>query len=401
MRVIVATEHRFQRSPLGTIYSVTGRGYSFWRRYLHAFDEVLVVGRVADTDLAAEHWEQVEGNGVRVEPLTNYQGLLAYVQNYPRIQRAVNKLWRDNPTSAIILRLPGQVGNLMWRSPARDLRPVGVEVVGDPFDVFTLAAVKHPLTPFFRWLFTARLRQQCQQASAVAYVTKDYLQRRYPPAPDALSTHYSSIELSKQAFAANPRRFPESRDAYTLVFVGTLAQLYKAPDVLIHAVARCVQKGLDLKLTILGDGRHRAELEALVARLQLGERVSFIGEVPAGAPVRAQLDKADLFVLPSRTEGLPRAVIEAMARGLPCIGSTAGGIPELLPPEAMVPPGDAEMLARKIIEVIRSPERMNEMSERNLHKAREYQDEVLAERRNDFYQYIKNETEAWLNKHPR
>jgi glycosyltransferase involved in cell wall biosynthesis len=118
--------------------------------------------------------------------------------------------------------------------------------------------------------------------------------------------------------------------------------------------------------------------------------------LPAGQAVRDELDAADLFVLPSRTEGLPRAMIEAMARGLPSLGSTVGGIPELLPPEDMVPPGDVTALARKIREVIVTPNRMQAMSERNLAKAQEYHADILQKRRHEFYSRIRRVTEIWL-----
>ena len=65
----------------------------------------------------------------------------------------------------------------------------------------------------------------------------------------------------------------------------------------------------------------------------LRDRVRFRGQLTTPVDVRAELDRADLFVLPSRQEGLPRAMIEAMARALPCIGSSVGGIPELLQPK--------------------------------------------------------------------
>jgi glycosyltransferase involved in cell wall biosynthesis len=114
--------------------------------------------------------------------------------------------------------------------------------------------------------------------------------------------------------------------------------------------------------------------------------------------VRAALDHADLFVLPSRTEGLPRAMIEAMARALPCIGSTVGGIPELLPPEDLVPPGDAAALARKIREVVCDPDRMARMSARNLEQARQYREDALSGRRIAFYQRVREVTEAWRDR---
>jgi glycosyltransferase involved in cell wall biosynthesis len=89
-------------------------------------------------------------------------------------------------------------------------------------------------------------------------------------------------------------------------------------------------------------------------------------------------------------------MIEAMARGLPCIGSTVGGFPELLPDEDMVLPGDVAALASKIREVVADPERMARMSARNLEKARQYEDECLRKRRIEFYRYVQATTELWL-----
>jgi glycosyltransferase involved in cell wall biosynthesis len=271
-----------------------------------------------------------------------------------------------------------------------------VEVVADPYDVFAPGSVKHPLRPVFRWWFSRQLRRQCAGACAAAYVTQYALQRRYPPAPGSFSTYYSSVELPEVAFAAAPRSAHSGKDVIKLIFVGTLAQLYKAPDVLIEAFALCVQRGLDLELVLLGDGKYRASLEARAAALGLGKRVRFLGRLPAGEAVRTELDRADCFVLPSHQEGLPRAMLEAMARGLPCIGSTVGGIPELLSPEEMVPPGDSASLAQKIYEVVTDPQRMARLSARNLHKIQEYRDETLNERRFAFYSHLRETTQAWL-----
>jgi glycosyltransferase involved in cell wall biosynthesis len=122
--------------------------------------------------------------------------------------------------------------------------------------------------------------------------------------------------------------------------------------------------------------------------------VRFHGQLPAGQAVWEVLDRADLFVLPSRQEGLPRAMIEAMARGLPCIGSTVGGFPELLPPEAMVPPGDATALARKIGDLLASPQHMAALAASNLQRAHNYRADQLRERRIAFYRSVREQTAA-------
>jgi glycosyltransferase involved in cell wall biosynthesis len=124
-------------------------------------------------------------------------------------------------------------------------------------------------------------------------------------------------------------------------------------------------------------------------------RIRFPGQVTAGEPIRRILDAADLFVLPSRTEGLPRALIEAMARALPCIGSAVGGITELLYASELVPAGDPAALAAKIQDVLRDPLRMETMSRRNLAAAWEYCDCAIAERRRHFYEHVRDYTQRW------
>ena len=172
--------------------------------------------------------------------------------------------------------------------------------------------------------------------------------------------------------------------------------MYKGVDVLIRAVAVCRRRRLDVHLTVVGDGKCRPDLEKLAARLGVSPFVEFRGQVASGVAIRNELDLSDLFVLPSKTEGLPRAIIEAMARALPCIGSAVGGIPELLAAENLVPPGDVQALARKIEEVVSNPGRMAEMSVTNLKRSEEFRSDVLDARRKTFYEYVKEVTAHWI-----
>lgn len=393
MNVIVTAAHRFKRTPDGTVWTQTNFAYPFWTRYLDVFDSVRVVARVQDTDSADPSWQRANGEQVIFTPIPYYVGPWQYLLKALQVRRAAR--FAIEPEDAVIFR-GSELADVLTPYLQRDGHPFGLEIVGDPYDVFAPGAVRTPLRPLFRWLFPRQLRKQCSKATATAYVTESALQRRYPPAKGTFSTYYSSIELPCSTLVSSPRPLHNSAKPLTLITVGTLAQLYKAQDVIINAVGMCAQEGLDIRLHVVGDGQYRAKLEAQAARLHLNSRVTFLGQLPSGNSIYDQLDKADLFVLPSRQEGLPRAMIEAMARGLPCIGSSVGGIPELLPAEDIVPPDEARALARKIQEVATDPERMERMSQRNLAKAREYCEDILLKRRVHFYQYIRERTEEWL-----
>ena len=392
MNVIVSLEHRFARTPDGGVWTQTAFAYRFWERYLTIFDHVRVLARVQDVPTASLEWERANGKAVSFIAVPYYLGPWEYLTRLRRIRRVV--LGAVGPEDAVILRLSSPIASALAKQLYKRGQPYGVEVVGDPYDVFAPGVVEHPLRPAFRWWFTRQLKRQCAAACTAAYVTEQMLQRRYPN--HSYSVGVSDVELSEAAFVSAPRLHRRPGQVFNLITVGSLAQLYKAPDVLIDAVASCIQAGLELNLMVIGDGKYRPDLEARARALGIADRVRFLGQLPAGDAVRAQLDQADIFVLPSRTEGLPRAMIEAMARGLPCIGTTVGGIPELLPPEDLVPPSDAAALARIIGEVVRNRARMARMSARNLEHAQAYQEDVLHARRIAFYGHVREQTEAWL-----
>jgi L-malate glycosyltransferase len=392
MKVIVTLEHHFDRTPDGQVWTQTTFAYSFWLRYLQVFDRVCVVARVRDVPAVPSDWRLASGDLVEFNALPNYLGPWQYLLNARKAKQIVQAAVGEN--DAIILRVPSQQSRDLQPLLRRNNHPFAAEVVADPFDVFAPGGIKHPLRPFFRWLYPGDLRRDCIKAIAAIYVTKFALQDRYP-CPN-FSMGVSDVVLSNDHIVAAPRQVRRDLDLVTLIFVGTMSQLYKAPDILIKAVAVCINAGLNINLLMLGDGQYRAELEDLAATQNIGDRVSFLGQLAAGSDVQRQLDRADLFVMPSYQEGLPRAMVEAMARALPCIGSNVGGIPELLPAEDLVAPGDVAALAAKIREIVTNPERMAQMSARNLEKAKEYKDEVLEEQRTDFYRYVREQTEAWL-----
>ncbi|UCF67345.1 MAG: GT4 family glycosyltransferase PelF [Acidobacteriota bacterium] len=154
----------------------------------------------------------------------------------------------------------------------------------------------------------------------------------------------------------------DSRDACLAarpLVLGTVSRLAaeKGIDRLLRALARLDGSKREPRLRVVGEGPERVALEALAHELGLDDRVEFLGFRDDVIELLSQLD---LFLLPSLTEGIPLALLEAMASGLPVVATKVGGVPEVI--EAglsgvLVPADDVEALAGAISELLEQAER--------------------------------------------
>ena len=358
-------EATFARDPAGRIWCKELQGNDHWTLAAGTFDRIHLVARVVDVDEPAPPALVLDPARITFVPLPAYRGLAGFVRVAPRL---IGLQWAaSRAVDVALLRLPGPIASIMGLCLAVRGRGYVVELVGDIDDVLATAGFGAPTRSTrrpLRWL----TRYLCRSARAVSYVTRETLQRKYPSAARATQCACSDVQLEPEDFAPRPRVFvrgPEVRVAFS----GSLARRYKGADVLIEAARHLRRRGIELRVTVAGDGAHRGELEAQAAAAGVADQFDFLGHVPRSR-VMELLDGADLFVIPSRTEGLPRALIEAMARGLPCIGSRVGGIPELLSADALVPPDRPALLARAIERFVGDPARMDGEARRNLDLAR-------------------------------
>ena len=402
MRVGITDLHHFRMTPDGTVYPHSVFDYKFYQRYLEVFEEVVVFARlerIPPVDPATMPAKS-SGPGVKFFALPEYLGAWQYAKVYPKIRRKAKEFLAG--ADAVVLRVPNYLSTLVWHQLRREKRPYAAEVVGDPWGSAAPGRFQSMLRPVLRHMWTRDMQRICHYSAATAYVTETALQQQYPPG--GWSTHYASIELPREAIideAALAKRL-EGIDAkarsggpWRICFVGTLFHLCKAPDVLIDAVGECTKQGMKLELVVCGEGQMQPQLAAQAQSLGIGEQVRFMGQLPPGWPVYGQLDLADMYVLPSRSEGLPRSVVEAMARGLPCLGSSVGGIPELLDDRQLVAPGDGQQLAARISKMLKDPEGMKAAVKRNVAKATEFRSDVLQERRRVLYRKLRAMTEEW------
>lgn len=387
MDVVVALEKRFSVTPDGTVWSQGWLAADFWERYLDVFDNVKVFARKVNVDRPPDRGRIASRDRVSFLDVPFYLGPWQYARKIHQLRAAATAAVESG--DAIMLRAPGGVSSLLFAAARRHKHPYGVEVVGDPYDVYDKGSIKSLLRPGLRVWVTRELKEMCRQAATASYVTARGIQQRYPPGPGTYATAYSSIDLGDEAFVDQARGEPTDRNR--ILFVGTLAQMYKAPDILLKAFAM-LRRDVDATLTYVGDGRFRSMLEQMARELGVAEYVTFAGVLPAGDAVRAAFDDCDLFVLPSHGEGLPRVMIEAMARAVPCIGTTISGILELLPEDVCVPPGDAEALAGKMRSLLADKNLMRRLSARNLEEAGKYHLQSLRPRRQAMYRALVDAT---------
>lgn len=172
---------------------------------------------------------------------------------------------------------------------------------------------------------------------------------RWPGEPEHIVPFFTSVLTSEQiARARVAAQLNRPPGPLRIVFVGRLS-VAKNIDVLLRAVAEATRQNIDVRCAIVGEGPERPALERLSAELQIRDSVDFLGGLELDA-VLGQFERSDMLVLASETEGWPKAITEAMAFGLICVGSNRGLVPQILADGrgVVIPPRDVRALAAAI-----------------------------------------------------
>jgi glycosyltransferase involved in cell wall biosynthesis len=181
-----------------------------------------------------------------------------------------------------------------------------------------------------------------------------------------------------------------SRDTPVIICVANFRPIKRHGD-LVEALALLRGRGMKVRCLFVGDGPTRQAVESLAATRRLDGIVEFLGRCEP-EEVKALLAQADIFVLPSLWEGLPGSVMEAMASGLPVVGTNVNGTNELVidgETGFLAPPRTPKALAERLAWLVRDPQLRLEMGRRGRKRiAEEFTLDAMVKRTEDFYRSI-------------
>jgi glycosyltransferase involved in cell wall biosynthesis len=380
--LVFAHDYPFIAGPGGEVYS--DRGDWPWQRYLDFADHLTVASRMTELpdDASTDALTQVSASNVRYEAIPSLSGPLIRFTNRREARRRLRHVL--SRADALVARLPSEVGVAAVEAAEALGKPWGVELVTCPWDsLWNYGTWQGKVYAPIAWWRTRRLLGRAPYA---VYETQRFLQRRYPSGDRSVSCPIVELPtFGEEVLSRRIERITGWEEPLRIGLIGALSVGFKGIDTAIEALRRERPRLPAFELRVLGAG-DPARWQRLADRAGLGDRVRFDGVLPAGDPVYRWLDETDLYLQPSFQEGLPRGTLEAMGRGCPALGSTAGGIPELLEPGSVHAPGDAERLGRLIVRAARDREWQRDQARRNFTLAKRYTKAHLDVVRGEFWQ---------------
>lgn len=396
MKAIFAFDHRFIPAE-GEVWSESQFESALWARYLAHFDELTVVGRhgTVPDGKSASQLELSSAPGVAFELFPNLSSLQGLTFARPAAWRRMRMLVATH--HAVIARLPSEIGLLAIAAARAEGKPWAVEVAGCPWDgLWNHGSASGRLyAPIARW----RMGRAVARADHALYVTRAFLQHRYPSqaANIVAASNVSLPEVPETALTARLERIADlGCSPLRLGLIGSLRTRVKGIQTVLAVLAQIRAELPPVSVHVLGGG-DPIPWQQEAAQQGVDDLVHFDGTLLAGEPVLRWLDEIDIYLQPSLKEGLPRALIEAMSRGCPAIASTVAGIPELLPDDDLIRPGDDKRLARLLRSRMTDRDWMAARARRNWETAREYRAEVLDARRAEFWNRFRGAVKSKAN----
>lgn len=334
--------------------------FSWWRfaekfaAHCAASTLYVPLDRRSETDLPLVRLEHL-----RVVGRPFYQRIKGYYRRLPFIRGTLRAQARELIAShdLLVIRVPAPAARYVVREAARRGKPVVMLVAGDVKEGSAWVANRRGPTAWAGHLLTTLLRRQehayarrCVFVGAWGETLRRVFLRDCPRVEVCQDPNIEASQLVRRE---------DTCEAQPLCLLRVCRLLpNKGLEYLLEAVSQLRHEGLAVRLDIVGGGdepTYEQSLQGRAARLGIADAVVFHGPVPYGEKLFELFRAADIHVISSLSEGLPRIIAEGRAFSLPTVATTVGGIPDVIrdgEDGLLVPPADAQALARAIRRLI-------------------------------------------------
>lgn len=385
MELLFVYEDKVACDSNGNYYTGSAFSQAVFDRYLRHFDRITLIMRRAqvnpnDTETLSR-MNRIDSSRINVVFIPN---LVESIRSFfsLKLRRELKKTVEENiaPDRAVIIRMCSGSGTIAARYCKKIGKPFLTEAVGCPWDSLWNHSLFGKILAPFSWL---RMRRTMKKSPYSVYVTSDFLQERYPT--QGKTAAISDVELQPMSDAVIEKRLQKIKNHEGRIKIGTAAAVnvaFKGQRYVIEALAKLKSQGsTDFEYHLAGGGDNSA-LKNLAEQLGVADQVIFEGSLPHDK-MFGWLDSMDVYIQPSTVEAMPRALIEAMSRGLPAFASKVGGMPELLGENAIFEKRDVDGITKLLSSI--NYEQMEKMAAANFEHAKQFQKELLEKKRHEFY----------------
>ncbi|RDI41656.1 glycosyltransferase [Falsibacillus pallidus] len=349
-------------------------------RYFKIANEVNIFTRVKEVfdEKELKKFTKINSENFYVTECPNISSLKEIIYNSLKVKGQIEKAVAE--ADIIIARLPCVTGNIVVKTAKTKQKPYLVEVVGCPRDVYWSHSYKGKFAALPSYL---AMKRAVKRAPYTLYVTNEFLQHRYPCKGRVIGCSDVSLpKLDEGILKKRLLRINNQEDKPLII--GTTAAVnvkYKGQEYVIKAMSRLIREGYNIEYHLAGGGEN-TYLKSIAEKYGVLDKVKFLGSLPH-EKVFEYLDNIDIYIQPSKTEGLPRALVEAMSRGCPSLGSNIGGIPELIDENFTFSAGSVDEIYRLLKNTDKNM--MLEEACRSFKKAKEFDTKLLENKRLTFY----------------
>ena len=384
-KMLMVQEEHFVRDSSGNYFSRRVLSDELLSRYTNNIEKLYILARVEIVNEFKQEGNKLTLNNIEFIEISDFRGPKELLQKFPSILRQFKIYCKK--VDIVYFRTPSLLSLSLYRFTPKT-KKVGLEfIMGAHYFIERNDCVSRIINR----VINNEAKRIAKKANATLYVTKKKLQEVYPPSnnvynksKDYFTVGISDVELDEHYLEYRvPIGIEKKR--FVIICVGFMDSYRKGQHILINAAYILIKKGFDIELKFVGDGKKKKEFEDLSKKLNIFDKVTFSGRISTKEEMFRALKSADIFVLPSRLEGLPRVIIEAMATGLPVIASNVDGNSELVQEKLIVDDFSADSYAKKIEMLICNFNYYNKCSRENTEKAKKYLPNVLDPKRNAFY----------------